>query len=265
MPPKSKSHCYTCGRVGPGRNSIRNGLGGPAGIIQCEHCSRKHPITFNKSEPKKPVRTSDCKCAVTERPMSDCERAEYELQFKQAEEDRMRTEAERKLERVTLAIVRSRKFTDRTIASDIKKFKQFGDLMLLAMEYLLEIRVLRGIFLAFVCDVNTRLVIWGNPDMEVFYTKLIDLLNNEAFNFERCDDSGNELSDDDSGNELSDDDREKPNALKLLRGIPVPDLTEYPYTDPDLPSPVYSRRENTLPMIEMRWAAMLAAATEEAN
>ena len=257
MPSKSKWHCYTCGRVGPGCNRIRNGLGGPAGIIQCDHCFQVHLITFDKSRPKKPVQAGDCKCSVTERPMSDCERAEYEQQFKQAEEDRMRTEAERKLERATLET--SRKFTDRTIASDIKKFKKFGDLTLFATEYPLEIRVLRGIFLAFVCDVNTMLVIWGNPDMEDFYTKLIDMLNSKAFNFERCDDSGNEV-------ELSDDDEEKSNALELLRGIPVPDLTEYPYTNPDLPSPVYSRRENTLPMLEVRWTAALAAARpEEAN
>jgi hypothetical protein len=255
MPPKSKGLCYTCRRVGPGNNRLKNGLGGPAGINQCDHCFRNHPIEFKQPRPKKPVQTSVCNCAVTERPMSYCELAEYEQQFKQAEKDRMRIEAKQKLEHDTLET--TRKFTDRTIASDIKKFKQFKKLKLFATEYPLEIRVLHGIFLAFVCDVNTMLVIWGNPDMEDFYTRLIDLLNSEAFNFERCDDSGNELSDDEKG---------VPNALKLLGSIQVPNLTVYPYTNPNLPSPVYSRRENTLPTLKVRWAAALAAARpEEAN
>lgn len=253
MPPKPKT-CVTCKRFGPGRNRITNGLGGPAGS-QCDHCFREHPVTFDKSRPKKPVQTSDCKCAVTERPISDCELKEYEQQFKRAEQKRLDTEAEQRLERATLET--TRKFAERMIASDIEKFKEFGVLMLYATKYSPEIRVLHGIFLAFVCDVNMMLVIWGNPDMKDFYTKLIELLNSEAFNFEQYDESGTELSD---------DEREKPNALKLLRGIPVPDLTKYPYTNPDLPSPVYSRQENTSPTLEVRWAAALAAARpEEAN
>jgi hypothetical protein len=223
-------HCTGCAENQPIRFVIKGG----AIKLQGRHTALQYRI-----------RMADEKRSANAQAMAKmrAEQAEQEAKMQAERAEQKRVQLVQELERKK----------GRTIGADIRKFRQFETIMEIFNECPPDTRTIHGCFCAFVGDFHHSCHAFGNPHMDFFYKKMIELLNSNAFCYEQYDDSGNECSD---------NEEEKPRVLELLNKIPVPDLTDYPYTRPMLPSPVYSRQEYTPLMIEQLWETALAAALE---
>jgi len=262
--PRQDQTCWSCGLCV--RLDMKNGchpivvdlkgIQHDTGESQCTKCANVQPIRYVVKQDI--IKLLDrhtalqCRKRMADEKRASNAQAMAEMRAKQAEHE-AKMQAER-AERFRIQLVQElKRYEGRTIRDDIRKFSQFLSIKGIINECPLDMRTIHGLLSGFVGDLHHSYLTFGNPDMETFYTKLIKLLNCYDFKFKRYDESENELSDDEEG---------KPRVLELLGKIPVPVLTNYPYTRPMLPSPVYSRQENTLPMIELRWQTALAAALE---